>query len=88
MIRLARRLVRPAHTNASVTLTLDQRLENRLRVRLDDGREAGIFLERADSLERGDFACSTLQLTIVSGVASSWSDDPGLVHDVSFREPP
>jgi urease accessory protein len=37
-----------------VTLTLAQRQKSRLRVMLDDGREAGIFLERGDALREGD----------------------------------
>ena len=37
-----------------MTLTLDQRVRSRLRVVLDDGREAGIFLERGDNLKDGD----------------------------------
>ena len=41
-----------------MTLTLDQRGRSRLRVRLDDGREAGVFLARGDSLKRGDLLAS------------------------------
>ena len=54
MIHLTRKPERPSRTNTSVSLTLDQRLRSRVRVRLDDGREAGIFLERGDSLKNGD----------------------------------
>jgi len=53
MIRLIKKLDRPGRTNLRVTLTLDQRVRNRLRVRLDDGREAGIFLARGDRLQDG-----------------------------------
>ena len=54
MIRLTARLDQPMTTEASVTLTLDQRARSRLRVTLDDGREAGIFLPRGESLKDGD----------------------------------
>jgi urease accessory protein len=43
---------------ARVTLSLEQRWKSRLRVALDDGREAGIFLERGDALKDGDFLAS------------------------------
>lgn len=54
MIRLKKNPDRPARLTAGVTLTLDQRVRSRLRARLDDGREAGIFLERGDTLKDGD----------------------------------
>jgi urease accessory protein len=54
MIRLTHKLSSPAPAAATVTLTLDQRQRRRLRVMLDDGREAGIFLERAEGLRDGD----------------------------------
>lgn len=38
----------------SVTLTWAQRTRSRLRVRLDDGRAAGILLPRGSSLRDGD----------------------------------
>jgi urease accessory protein len=43
---------------ARVTLSLEQRWKSRLRVALDDGREAGIFLERGDALKDGDHLAS------------------------------
>ncbi len=54
MIRLIKKLDRPTRTDLGVTLTLDQRVRSRLRVTLDDGRQAGIFLTRGDSLRDGD----------------------------------
>lgn len=39
---------------ATVTLTLDQRVRSRLKVVLDDGREAGILLPRGTVLRDGD----------------------------------
>ncbi len=42
--------------SAQVTLTLpyESRTKSRLRVALDDGRDAGVFLERGASLKAGD----------------------------------
>lgn len=51
---LTRRL--PADDDASATahLTLEQRQRSRQRIRLDDGREAGILLPRGEVLRDGD----------------------------------
>jgi len=40
--------------DASVSLTIEQRVRSRLRVLLDDGREAGLFLERGHLLRDGE----------------------------------
>lgn len=39
---------------ATLTLPLEQRLRARLRVTLDDGRDAGLFLDRGPILRGGD----------------------------------
>lgn len=54
MIRLTRKLDRTTEAGATLTLTLDQRAKSRLRAVLDDGREAGIVLERGVALKDGD----------------------------------
>ncbi len=54
MLRLTRRVAAGAAADGSLTLTLDQRVKSRLRVRLDDGSEAGLFLERGVILRHGD----------------------------------
>ena len=54
MIRLTRKIAGPAVPDASVTLPLHQRIKSRLRVTLDDGRDAGLFLERGTTLKDGD----------------------------------
>jgi urease accessory protein len=38
----------------TLTLPLEQRIRSRLRVTLDDGRPAGVFLERGQTLRDGD----------------------------------
>jgi len=40
--------------SASVTLPMDKRVKSRQRVTLDDGREAGIILDRGECLQHGD----------------------------------
>ena len=52
MIRLTKRLDAGSPT-ASVTLDLDTRIKSRVRVTLDDGRDAGLFLERGQLLRGG-----------------------------------
>lgn len=55
MIRLTRRLTQAAKADATLTLPLASRVKSRLRVTLDDGREAGLFLERGGpGLKDGD----------------------------------
>ncbi len=54
MIRLTRILTQAAKADASLTLPLASRVKSRLRVTLDDGREAGLFLERGPGLKDGD----------------------------------
>lgn len=58
MISLTRRVAAPTPSVAEVTLTYDQRVRSRLRVRLDDGREAGILLPRGETLRDGDCVAS------------------------------
>jgi urease accessory protein len=64
MIRFTEKLDRSADTDLSVVLTLDQRAKSRLRVVLSDGREAGIFLERGESLKGGDYLVSVDRLIV------------------------
>ena len=84
MIRLTKKLDRPTQTNASVTLTLDQRVRSRLRGTLDDGREAGIFLERGESLKNGDCLVSEERIAVLvkaarEPVSTVFSLDPQLL---------
>ncbi|RWU17079.1 urease accessory protein UreE [Pseudomonas alkylphenolica] len=54
MILLTRRLSDAAQPSATVTLTLDVRIKSRVRVTLDDGREAGLMLERGQLIRGGE----------------------------------
>lgn len=58
MIRLTRKLDQQIPVDATLTLTLDQRVRSRLRAVLDNGRETGIFLERGETLKNGDVLTS------------------------------
>ena len=54
MIHLSERANKAMITSATVTLPIDKRIKSRLRVELDDGREAGIVLTRGEVLQHGD----------------------------------
>lgn len=58
MLRLTRRIDADLSVDGSLTLTLEQRVKSRLRVELDDGTEAGLFLERGLILRDGDLIAS------------------------------
>ena len=54
MLQFTHKTDSPSATAPTVTLTLDQRVRSRLKVVLDDGREAGILLPRGTTLRDGD----------------------------------
>ncbi|MBI5551329.1 MAG: urease accessory protein UreE [Desulfobacterales bacterium] len=54
MIRLTKKLQGPGKGHATLTLPWEQRTRSRLRVVLDNGVEAGLFLERGTILRGGD----------------------------------
>jgi urease accessory protein len=54
LIRLTRLLDTSAEPQATLTLPLESRVKSRLKVTLDDGREAGLFLPRGLQLRQGD----------------------------------
>ena len=64
MIRIEKLLEKEAGHNATLSLPIDQRIKSRLKVTLDDGREAGLFLPRGQVLRGGDLLESTDGLII------------------------
>ena len=53
MLRIIERIA-TGKPSASLTLPLEQRVKARMRLVLDDGREAGLFLDRGPILRHGD----------------------------------
>lgn len=53
MLRIVAR-IEAGEPTATLTLPLEQRVRARLRVTLDDGRDAGLFLDRGPILRGGD----------------------------------
>jgi len=68
--------------NTTVTLPRDQREKSRLKVTLDDGREAGLFFEKGTSFQDGDLIISYDESVLVEikaadeTVSSVLCDDP------------
>jgi len=54
MIELVRLLETPGSIDGQLTLPIEQRVRSRLRARLDDGRDVGLFLPRGTLLRGGD----------------------------------
>lgn len=54
MLKLIERLDEPVEAGATLTLPFGDRQKSRLRTRLDDGREAGLTLDRGMVLRHGD----------------------------------
>lgn len=70
MLELTRR-IDGGEPGATLTLPLDKRIRSRQRVVLDDGTEAGVFLERGQVLHDGDLLSGADGATIVRVRAAS-----------------
>lgn len=64
MIRIEQRLQCVQTHSTTLSLPIDQRIRSRLKVMLDDGREAGLFLPRGEILRGGDLLQSTEGIVI------------------------
>ena len=64
MIRIEKLLTAPADHSVTLSLPIDQRIRSRLKVTLDDGQEAGLFLPRGQVLRDGDLLQSTDGLVV------------------------
>lgn len=58
MIKLIKKVPSDTKEQARLTLPLSERVKSRLRTTLDDGRGAGLFLERGQTLKDGDVLAS------------------------------
>ena len=54
MLKITLKLSQPQAATAILKLPFELRQKSRLKVTLDDGRQAGLFLERGDVLRGGD----------------------------------
>ena len=53
MLRLTKKIETTEVVSTTLTLTFDQRQKSRVRITLDDGRDAGILLARGETLKDG-----------------------------------
>ncbi len=58
MIKLTQKLKQASAFEMTLSLPIEFRIRSRARVKLDDGREAGLFLDRGSLLRNGDFLSS------------------------------
>ena len=64
MIRIEKVLESSGRPSVTLSLPIDQRTKSRLKVTLDDGRQAGLFLPRGKVLRGGDLLQSTEGLIV------------------------
>ncbi|MFJ2983302.1 MULTISPECIES: urease accessory protein UreE [unclassified Pseudomonas] len=82
MIVLNRRIAESDTITGSVTLDVDSRIKSRLRVTLDDGREAGLMLERGHLLRGGELLADASGSQVVRVLAA-----PEAVSTVRCSDP-
>ncbi|QQS54370.1 MAG: urease accessory protein UreE [Candidatus Competibacteraceae bacterium] len=63
-LQITERLREPIAAQATLTLPFEQRQKSRLRTRLDNGRDAGLFLPRGTVLRHGDRLRATSGLIV------------------------
>jgi len=90
MIELTRVLQEQMEPDATLSLPIEQRVRSRLRVRLDDGRDAGLFLERGTLLRGGDLLGNQegLVIRVIAAketVSTIHSDDPTLLARAAYH---
>lgn len=91
MILLTLRSTDAAAVSGTVTLNLDTRIKSRVRVILDDGREAGLMLERGQLIRGGELLSDAQGSEVIrvlaadEGVSTVRSDDPLLLARASYH---
>jgi urease accessory protein len=70
MVRLTRKVQGPATPHSTLTLPLALRVKSRLRARLDNGAEAGVFLDRGSTLREGDLLATDDGFTVLVRAAA------------------
>lgn len=90
MIRIEKLLAGTAAHGATLRLPIDQRVKSRLKVTLDDGQEAGLFLPRGQVLRGGDLLQSTEGLVIrveaaAETVSTVYSEDAHALARICYH---
>jgi len=91
MIVLTRRIEASETVTGTVTLDVDSRIKSRLRVVLDDGREAGLMLERGHLLRGGELLADAAGSQVIrilaapEAVSTVRCDDPHLLARAAYH---
>jgi len=91
MIVLTRRIGAADTVTGTLTLDVDSRIKSRLRVTLDDGREAGLMLERGHLLRGGELLADVAGSQVVrvlaapERVSTVRCDDPHLLARAAYH---
>ena len=90
MLSITEKLTIPATPQATLTLPFELRQKSRLRVTLDDGREAGLVLERGTLLRGGDLLRADDGTVIAvqaapESVSTAFADDPVLLLRAAYH---
>ena len=90
MIELTHIVNKNGNSDGRLTLPIEQRVRSRLRARLDDGREVGLFLPRG-TLLRGDDRLGSDDGLVIEVVAAAETvstihcDDPTLLARAAYH---
>ena len=90
MLSITEKLTAPATPQATLTLPFELRQKSRLRVTLDDGREAGLVLARGTLLRGGDLLRADDGTVIAvqaapESVSTAFADDPVLLLRAAYH---
>ncbi len=90
MLRFTARIAAPVAADLSLTLPFEARQKARLYTRLDDGREAGLFLPRGHVLRGGDqIQAETGEVAVIIAAAEDVSTvtakDPHLLTRAGYH---
>ncbi len=89
-LQITERLREPVDAQATLTLPFEQRQKSRLRTRLDNGRDAGLFLPRGTVLRHGDRLRATSGLIVEvraapEAVSTARADDALLLARAAYH---
>ncbi|MET0048838.1 MAG: urease accessory protein UreE [Sedimenticola sp.] len=90
MKKLTEKIDQVSTIDATLTLPLHSRIKSRLRVTLDSGEDAGLFLERGTTLKDGDMlrtedGFSVLVKAAEETLSTVISDDPHLLARACYH---
>ena len=90
MLEITERLSAPEQAQATLTLPFELRQKSRLRARLDNGEEVGLFLPRGAVLRHGDLLRADTGLVVrveaaIEEVSRATTHDPLLLARAAYH---